>query len=179
MKRPKVLVVIAEKCKGCLSCEVACSSRIGEYNPSKARLYVIRDEFVGLNRPMICNRCGLCVEACLRKAIYIHPETKAILINEEKCNDCGACITACPLSLIKLDSETGKAVKCDLCDGEPLCVKHCPYGALLFGNPSTIVEGRRNKILLKDREEFIKKQKLAKLIKDKYPYLQEPRYPTL
>ena len=39
-----------------------------------------------------------------------------------------------------MDTDTGKAYKCDLCNGKPQCVKSCPMNALglaVFGNEVT------------------------------------------
>ncbi|MEW5785371.1 MAG: 4Fe-4S binding protein [Bacillota bacterium] len=49
--------------------------------------------------------------------------------SKEKCTGCGACVAACPDGMINLDAH-GKADKCDLCEGEPLCVRYCSPGAL-------------------------------------------------
>jgi Fe-S-cluster-containing dehydrogenase component len=31
-----------------------------------------------------------------------------------------------------VDQDTGHVLKCDLCDGDPTCVKICPTGALSY-----------------------------------------------
>ena len=46
-------------------------------------------------------------------------------IDNDKCTLCEICITACPFGAIQLDPE-GNPLKCDLCGGDPLCVRHCP-----------------------------------------------------
>jgi Fe-S-cluster-containing dehydrogenase component len=43
-----------------------------------------------------------------------------------------SCVFACPFGATFLDQQTGKVLKCDLCDGDPTCVKVCPTGALSF-----------------------------------------------
>jgi Fe-S-cluster-containing hydrogenase component 2 len=40
------------------------------------------------------------------------------------------CATYCPRQVIVRDVQSGKSVKCDLCHGDPLCVRACPTGAL-------------------------------------------------
>jgi len=48
------------------------------------------------------------------------------------------CIQACPFGAMGYDEEQGIAEKCDLCAGDPECVKHCFYGALEFKQPPTV-----------------------------------------
>ncbi len=31
-----------------------------------------------------------------------------------------------------VDADTGRVLKCDLCGGDPICVKVCPTGALRY-----------------------------------------------
>lgn len=51
--------------------------------------------------------------------------TGAVLVEEEKCTSCGACVRACPGKVMRLHPRTRKAMVCDLCGGEPECVKAC------------------------------------------------------
>jgi Fe-S-cluster-containing hydrogenase component 2 len=53
-----------------------------------------------------------------------------VFIDAEKCNGCGLCAEHCYLGMIRMDRESGKALKCDLCGGDPACVRYCPVGAL-------------------------------------------------
>ena len=57
---------------------------------------------------------------------------KARLVAAEKCIGCSACVWACPFGASELDLITRVAHRCDQCDGDPLCVKHCPTGALRY-----------------------------------------------
>jgi Fe-S-cluster-containing hydrogenase component 2 len=57
-------------------------------------------------------------------------KTSAILIIPEKCTGCRNCVTACPVNAIQFDKAAHKAVKCDLCYGDPECVRYCPTKAL-------------------------------------------------
>jgi Fe-S-cluster-containing hydrogenase component 2 len=42
------------------------------------------------------------------------------------------------------DFSARKAIKCDLCDGDPYCVKYCPREAILYAPESAqVVELRR------------------------------------
>ena len=42
------------------------------------------------------------------------------------------CIIACPFGGPSIDPFDRSTVKCDLCDGDPECVKFCPNEALKF-----------------------------------------------
>ncbi len=46
----------------------------------------------------------------------------------------GLCVTACPQypnSAVRVIPATKKAIKCDLCGGDPQCVKFCPKSVAL------------------------------------------------
>ncbi len=63
------------------------------------------------------------------KAISKDPETGVVLIDKELCTGCKECVEACPDGMIQMDAQN-KADKCDLCGGDPLCVRYCVAGAL-------------------------------------------------
>ena len=119
-------------CTGCNACQLACSSRAtGGYNPHLSRLKILMEGENFLNRPLVCSQCenAFCLRSCSVKAISRNPETGVVLIDKEKCTGCRECIDACPDGMITMDDQ-GKADKCDLCDGDPLCVRYCVSGAL-------------------------------------------------
>lgn len=82
----------------------------------------------------VCNICSNwpCIAKCPTQAIQIVAQGAGSRISPNKCIGCGLCITACPLGNIWLNLERGYAVKCDLCDGNPECVKACPHNAIKF-----------------------------------------------
>jgi carbon-monoxide dehydrogenase iron sulfur subunit len=51
-------------------------------------------------------------------------------INREFCEGCGACDEACDFQMVVMIIE--KAMKCDLCGGEPKCARYCLTGALVW-----------------------------------------------
>ena len=55
-----------------------------------------------------------------------------MIVDTELCIGCGVCMTACPLGGISLNTGAGYSVKCDLCGGDPLCVKFCGYEAIEY-----------------------------------------------
>lgn len=67
---------------------------------------------------------------CPVDAIVRDETTGAVVIDEGKCTGCGICSEYCFLGVIRVEAEKRKAVKCDLCGGDPVCVKECPAGAL-------------------------------------------------
>jgi Fe-S-cluster-containing hydrogenase component 2 len=72
------------------------------------------------------------MDVCPVGAISRDEETGAIVLDQDLCIGCNMCLTVCPLGGISVDPETGTIIKCDLCQGDPECVKHCVYGALEF-----------------------------------------------
>jgi carbon-monoxide dehydrogenase iron sulfur subunit len=132
------------KCRGCTTCEVACSFKTEDlFRPSVARLYVVKDEWNRIEMPIVCLQCGKCAAVCDREAIHLALHG-AYIVDEAKCDGCGDCIYVCPQRVIFLHPETGKAIKCDLCGGEPECVKFCPYGALSFSEQPVITIEKPN-----------------------------------
>ena len=65
-----------------------------------------------------------------------------------KCLVCKMCASACPLGNISYSPLKKKVIKCDLCGGDPMCVKFCPTGAISAVDP---VEAPSKKQLLADK----------------------------
>jgi Fe-S-cluster-containing hydrogenase component 2 len=59
-----------------------------------------------------------------------------VSIDTDTCVGCGLCGKYCPVDMVHLDPDTKKAVKCELCGGEPACVTACPCGALEWVAPA-------------------------------------------
>ncbi|MBI4331666.1 MAG: 4Fe-4S dicluster domain-containing protein [Chloroflexi bacterium] len=133
----KHLVIDTDRCAGCSVCEAVCSlSHEGVVSPRFARLRII-DYYVEGHRieGYVCKQCtgAECLRVCRPKALYVDKETGAKVIDPERCNGCKLCIIACPQhpnSPIYYDAATKKCLKCDLCGGDPLCVKFCPEAVL-------------------------------------------------
>lgn len=131
--------VIPQKCSGCRLCELVCSSKHnpGWVNSKKARIRVQIEHRENKNEPRVCGQCPEqpCLESCPTEAIRLHPGLGIPFIDLHACNGCRLCQQACPYEVIYFDEESKVALKCDLCDGDPQCVKNCPQGAILFGCP--------------------------------------------
>jgi len=129
------LVIEPSKCTGCMQCELACSFvKEGRFNPSKSRIRVFNFHEEGRFVPFTCTQCSeaWCQQACPVSAIAIDGATGAKIIIDSACVGCRLCTIACPFGTVNFSQQTGKVVKCDLCDGEPACVPACPTGAITY-----------------------------------------------
>jgi carbon-monoxide dehydrogenase iron sulfur subunit len=128
----KYLYTYPEKCSGCRMCSLACAlTKTGTTNPKLGAITVVRDEFKRYEAPFVCMQCddAECMAVCPKNALERNEEG-VVVWNEDKCVGCRSCVAACPFGGIS--SLRGKIVKCDLCDGDPTCVKYCSTGALVY-----------------------------------------------
>ena len=128
-----------KKCNGCVVCEYACSmEKEATFNPVKSRIRAVRLNTVS-NIAMTCRTCedAPCVAACPKDALSQSTEDGTITVNEEKCDGCGWCIPACKYGAITLHPDSLKAIVCDTCNGEPVCVQWCPESALSLKGKTT------------------------------------------
>lgn len=150
----KILVVNYDKCTGCQLCELACSfAHHKVFNIKLSRITIIRNPHNQLGVPVYCVQCedALCKQVCPVSAIHKDAKTGAYIIDYDKCIGCRECVYVCPFGAMNLDLETGKPIKCDLCGGDPACVKICPTEALIYEVPTVA-------------ERYLKRMKLEKLI---------------
>lgn len=133
----KRLIIHAEKCNGCGICELVCAlSHSKQWHPSLSCIKITADEERHLYFPTVCAQCiePLCSTACLMNVIQKDVETGLTVRDELSCIGCRACETTCPFSGCTYDYIDGKVVNCNLCQGDPVCVKYCPNGALEFAS---------------------------------------------
>lgn len=118
------------KCSGCRRCEIACSLKHeGEIWPEASRIRIFM-LIPGLEVPHLCVQCPdyPCVEACPTNALSINKETSAVEVDKEKCIACGKCIDACPGKVPHMHPTKKHIIICNLCNGDPECVKVCQEG---------------------------------------------------
>jgi len=130
------MIVDESVCSGCRSCELICSFWHEKvFDPNLSRVQVGKDEPSGRDTPVVCRQCGVarCVQVCPQGALSRHPLTKAVLVDASLCTGCGLCVEACPFSAVRMHPEAGVPLLCDLCDGDPQCVRRCVTGALWYG----------------------------------------------
>jgi len=132
-RKRKALAAEAKICAGCRTCEIICSLKHeGKVDLERARIWVKANPFIGSFIPQICRHCAdaPCLYACPEGAMGLDANHGTVILDEEKCTGCKICLPACPFRVIRFDDRVGKAFKCDLCGGEPECVKWCPVNAL-------------------------------------------------
>lgn len=129
-----------ELCSSCRTCELVCSLvHEGVASRTQARLKVTADPIKGVFTIETCKQCLApdCLYACpVDGALAIDKKTGARIIDEDKCIACGACARACPYNangaIIRLHPEKNVYIKCDLCGGNPQCVKSCRWIVLEY-----------------------------------------------
>lgn len=151
----KAIVIDFDKCAGCRTCETVCSSQNHKFeisgslvhglgNPELSNIRVWRYN-PPLDIPVTCFLCAdaPCVEACPvkphpetgRKALYRDEKLGTIINDYDRCIGCQSCADACRTNrggVIFPDVEGSPHGMCTLCDGDPSCVKWCPYEALTY-----------------------------------------------
>lgn len=132
------LFALQNLCTDCKICEVACSlihSPEGEINPLWTRIKIehapavetrVSKDGFGFTAE-ICHHCANpppCAKVCPTDAFYYDPVTQAAIIDQGKCIQCMECVPACPFDTVFV-APSGEVLKCDLCGGDPACVKAC------------------------------------------------------
>ena len=131
----RIVTMDPASCVACRNCEYACAFQQGrtfERRDSHIRVNFYPEERLCI--PGTCLHCEepWCREVCPAAAIRRDPVTGAVVIDAERCAGCKMCLLACPYGAIRFDPQARVARKCDLCGGDPQCVKFCISGALEF-----------------------------------------------
>lgn len=128
-------------CTGCRLCQVACSLiKEQKIQPGIARI-TVHQYYPGVEFPVACYQCGEgspCVEACPVTALSIDGSKKlnTIVVDTTRClrtaknSECTECLDKCPGLAVTFHPKTREPLICDLCGGDPECVKLCPENAV-------------------------------------------------
>jgi len=144
----KIFMINPEKCTGCHLCELACSfNKHKVFNRELSNIRIETKEDIALHVPVKCMQCedSPCINACVTGALYKDEETGAVLLDKNKCIGCKAGVIACPfgaISLITKDRNSQISI-CDLCDGDPECVKVCREKAITYVDEKKINRRKR------------------------------------
>lgn len=129
----KVLVINYQKCTGCRLCELVCAVKHdGISNPMRSRIKIVKWESEGLYVPMTCQQCedAPCMNVCPVKAISRDEELGFVKVDYKVCIGCRACVAVCPFGAMNYNPIDKKVFKCDLCGGDPQCVRFCDMKAI-------------------------------------------------
>jgi Fe-S-cluster-containing hydrogenase component 2 len=110
-----------------VNCSFFHSGKIGR---SGARIKVVKIEDIGIDYPVVCQQCQerYCTK-CPEKAIRVD-SLGQVIVSPTLCTACGTCEILCPIGAIELFEEI--PLVCDLCGGDPRCVKACTLDAIHY-----------------------------------------------
>ena len=163
----KVLIFSPDRCTGCALCELICSLvHTKTCNPARSRIRILRIEQKGVVIQTFCQQCedAACIAACPVSAINNNESLGTIEIDHELCVMCEDCIAACPFKAIYRDDIDENIIACDLCGGDPNCVKYCETKAIEFLEKDSAAIQKKKKSL----------QELEKLLKLMQEYINGP-----
>jgi carbon-monoxide dehydrogenase iron sulfur subunit len=124
-----------EKCTYCEMCSGVCSlSKLGRVQPRGACITIDRDAADPFGA-ITCSVCDMshdrvCVDSCPEEALVYDEKAGVVRFVQDRCTMCETCLAVC--DNVHLDAVGERIMICDLCDGDPLCVKWCPEGALTW-----------------------------------------------
>jgi len=142
----KMLVVNYEKCTGCRLCELVCSVKHEAVsNPSRARINITKWEMEGIMMPMVCKQSepAPCITACPTNARSRDEPVGSVVTDYDRCIGCKTCVAVCPFGAVGFDPIVNRVINCDLCNGDPICVKFCDTEALQYIDASEINKKRQ------------------------------------
>jgi len=138
----KKIRILEKWCLGCRLCEYNCAYA---NSGTKDMVLALKDKELKprlvienkgeVSFALSCRHCtdAICVKSCITGALT--RENGITKLDRNKCVSCQTCVLVCPFGAIVV-SENGIVDKCELCQnntqGEPLCVKKCPNGAIVF-----------------------------------------------
>jgi len=113
-----------DKCSGCRLCEALCSLfHLGVVNTERSAIRIEKDDLnTSMNSPSVCRRCK--TMKCVKGERAFPQEERAKFIWPAKRSK------LCPFHALPVFG--GMAYHCDLCGGDPQCVKVCTTGALVM-----------------------------------------------
>ena len=115
------------KCTGCLVCEIECSQHnAGIVQPKSSAIRVRLADLTadGFNEPIVCRQCDKMV--CLGDEAKDYDAEEAAKYYWDNLNR----MKSCPFGALFVYHK--RVIHCNLCGGDPGCVKVCPTGAIFL-----------------------------------------------
>jgi anaerobic carbon-monoxide dehydrogenase iron sulfur subunit len=111
-------------------------------DPSRSRIRIQKRHHLGLSTPLVCVQCKNppCGKACPVNAIS-KDSNGTVKIDYDLCIGCEACVSQCPFGVMMALPE--KVVKCELCGGDPQCIKYCATKAIEYGDLEITAQRKR------------------------------------
>jgi Fe-S-cluster-containing hydrogenase component 2 len=104
----------------------------GVSNPARSRIRIVKWEDEGQYIPMICQQCedAPCLNVCPVGAISRDEDYGFLNVDYNTCIGCRSCVSVCPFGAMNYTRLNKKVFKCDLCGGDPQCVRFCDIKAV-------------------------------------------------
>ena len=138
----------SDGCINCRICEDVCSYRFaGAFKPAVAAIRLERTGKFGKISAHVCNLCEdldgqQCIAACPTEALFLEDLGaglgSVVKFDADLCITCMACVYDCPEEAVAHDEDNDHYNICDLCGGNPECVRWCPEHVLWIEG---VVEG--------------------------------------
>lgn len=123
-----------DKCNGCKECEKVCSKSHASSVASGRPRLKIEEDGAKKYKISVCQHCETCPpgDLCPSALFEFHEDGKYWTLDEHRCFACMSCLPICPNHGVFFEGQFGveTAFTCDLCAGDPACIKACPKGAL-------------------------------------------------
>ncbi len=132
----KELTYLVGSCTGCHLCELVCSFvHFKKSSINLARIRIFKDKSKAIFIPLVCVSCPgkPCVNACPNNALVMDEKTGMPKVIVDKCKgvECMKCAEVCPYNAVFFEpSLYPYPLICDLCGGDPMCLKVCWSRAL-------------------------------------------------
>ena len=123
----------ASRCDGCGDCMLACAqAKSASADLAHARIRILPDAASKTYELALCRQCAdpVCVMNCPSGALTKNEKNGIIDWNAGSCVNCLLCTAGCAYAGITYEASIGHVIKCDLCGGDPACVRACSSGAL-------------------------------------------------
>jgi len=115
-----------------------------QFNPRMAAVSLIDYTEPEVSVPVMCLQCdeACCVAVCPVGALKRESDG-FVSYDPDKCIKCKMCQNACPLGNIHFSPIAHRMIKCDLCGGEPKCVRFCYAGAIELVDDADLPDRRK------------------------------------